>query len=460
MKRALVGALLTLWASAGATDPQSSDDTRTFSIEQARVLARQALYAGRFDLARDVAMVLVRTDPEDAYAYGVLAAAHSRLNDPKLARAAARLSYKYSETPEQKFGAARTAASVAFQQKRPTVSQGWLRLAATHADTDAQEKALAQDYGRVRAANPLRFNINMSLAPSDNVNNGTDNVLEVINGVPTLGVFRPSSRALDGIVGTFDVHLRYRVAQSEKSQTTATGRVYTRRVDLSDEAQASVPDLRNSDFGSTYAETGVEHTFALGQRGNFVTVGGAVGASWFGGDRSYDFAKLSLSRSLKMGDVGRLTLRGAAERRFSTRTNLRDLDVLTLGATYSHKLERGDRFSVGLTVQDIAGDFVNAAYQTASVRASYTFGKQLGPMEISTGLTMGYTDYDEYRLVRTVQGGRQDESLYGDVSLFFKDYDFAGFAPTIRVRTGRRTSNVNRFETDETTITLGIQSKF
>ncbi|APX11017.1 surface lipoprotein assembly modifier [Tateyamaria omphalii] len=460
MKRALIGALLTLWASAGSTDPQQSDDSQTFNIEQARVLARQALYAGRFDLARDVAMVLVRADPEDAYAYGVLAAAHSRLNDPKLARAAARLSYKYSETPTEKFGAARTAASVAFQQERPTLSQGWLRLAATHADTDAQEKALAQDYGRVRAANPLRFNINFSVAPSDNVNNGTDNVLEVINDVPTLGVFRPSSRALDGIVGTLDVQLQYRLAQGEKSRTTATGRLYTRRVDLSDEAQARVPDLRNSDFGSTYAETGVDHLFALGKPGNFVTVGGAIGASWSGDERSHDFAKLSLSRSLKVGDASRLTLRSGVERRFSTASNLRDLDVLTLGATYSHKLERGDRFSLGLTVQDIQGDFVNAAYQTASVRASYTFGKQLGPMEISTGLTVGYTDYEEYRLVRTVQGGRQDESLYGDVSLFFKDYDFAGFAPTIRLRTGRRTSNVNRFETDETTITLGIQSKF
>ena len=110
MKRALVGALLTLWASAGATDPQKPDDAQTFSLDEARVLARQALYAGRFDLARDVAMVLVRADPEDAYAYGVLAAAHSRLDDPKLARAAARLSYKYSETPAERFGAARTAA--------------------------------------------------------------------------------------------------------------------------------------------------------------------------------------------------------------------------------------------------------------------------------------------------------------------------------------------------------------
>ena len=65
-----------------------------------------------------------------------------------------------------------------------------------------------------------------------------------------------------------------------------------------------------------------------------------------------------------------------------------------------------------------------------------------------------------YTLVRPVEGGRQDQSIYGDISLFFADYDVAGFAPTLQVRTGQRSSNVNRFEISETTITLGIQSKF
>ncbi|WP_299769351.1 surface lipoprotein assembly modifier [uncultured Tateyamaria sp.] len=459
MKRALLAALLTLLASAGATDPKK-EDSQTFTVEQARVLARQALYAGRFDLARDVATVLVRTNPEDAYAYGILAAAQSRLKAHKQARSAARLSYKHSETPAQKFGAARTAASIAFQQERPTASQIWLRLAATHAENPKQEEVLSRDYAKVRRANPLRFNINLSVAPSDNVNNGTDNVLEVINDVPTLGVFNGSSRALPGTVGTLDVQLRYRIAQSKKSQTSVMGRLYTRRVDLSESAEDIAPNVKNSDFASTYVEAGIDHAFALGAPGNSLRLGGALGASWFGGDRSYDFLKLNLSRGLKLSPSSNLTLRTGAERRFSTRGTIRDTDVVTLGATVSHKLKRGDKVSVGLTVQDVTGDFVNADYQTASLRANYTFGKQLGPIQISTGLTFGYTDYEDYRLVRTVDGGRQDESLYGDVSLFFADYDFAGFAPTIRLRTGRRSSNVNRFEIDETTITLGIQSKF
>ncbi|MEP1356125.1 MAG: hypothetical protein ABJX32_07550 [Tateyamaria sp.] len=210
-----------VWLSLRTSNPWRG---ATFNLNQARSVARAALHAGEFELARQIAMGLLQADPEDPFAYAVLAAAHSRLNDPKLARAAARLSYRYSDSSAEKFGAARTAASVAAAQDRPTQSQAWLRIAATHADTPQQDKLVAREYARARAANPLRFDINFSIAPSDNVNSGTDNVLEVINGVPTLGFFRGSSRALSGTVAVFDARLRYRLRSNQASRTDATAR--------------------------------------------------------------------------------------------------------------------------------------------------------------------------------------------------------------------------------------------
>ena len=302
--------------------------------------------------------------------------------------------------------------------------------------------------------------VTFSIAPSDNVNSGTDNVLEVINGIPTSGFFQGSSRALPGTVATFDARLRYRLQAGQTSRTTATARLYTRQVALSSEAKAIAPRVSNSDFASTYGEVGIEHQFALGASGNSMTFGAALGTSWSGGDRSYDFAKLSVHRGLRLSEASRLQLSGIAERRASARSSLRDADVLTLAAKLGHKRADGDLLSLGLTVQDVSGQFVNAHYQTASLRAQYTFAKQLGPARITTGVTYGYTDYDIYQLVNPVVGGREDTSLYGDVSFFFADYDFAGFAPTVQVRTGQRKSNVNRLEISETTITIGIQSKF
>jgi hypothetical protein len=462
MTRGFLAALVAvaLWATAALPQANGADGRAAISLDQARQLARAALYAGDFDLARQIAMGLLEADEKDAYAYSVLAAAHARLNDPRLARAAIRLSYRYSDTSQARFAAARTAASIAYQQERPTVSQAWLRIAAAHSDTPEQKQVLASDYRNVRAANPLSFNIKTSLAPSDNVNNGTDNVLEVINGVPTFGLFNGSSRALSGTVAVFDARLRYRLAASKTTGTTATARIYTRRVDLSQSARALAPTVTNSDFASTFAEAGLEHRFAAGQQGNSVTVTGALGASWSGGDRSYDFTKLSAQRGIRLSPANRLSFSGTVERRFSTHSALRNVDVLTLGTQFSHKRDNGDRLNLGLTVQDVRGAFINAAHQTASVRASYAFGEQVGPVRITTGVTFGYTDYATYLLVNPVAGGRQDRSIYGDVSFFFADYDFAGFAPTLQLRTGTRTSNVNRFEIGETTVSLGIQSKF
>ncbi|WP_299623438.1 hypothetical protein [uncultured Tateyamaria sp.] len=460
MIRAALAVAVALWATAAVPQTQDQPERASISLDQARVLARQALHAGDFELARQIAMGLVQADETDAYAYGILAAAHSRMNNPKLARAAVRLSYRHGDSPGAKFGAARTAASIAYQQERPTLSQAWLRIAAAHADTDKQKNLLASDYRNVRAANPLSFNLTVSVAPSDNVNNGTDNVLEVINGTYTQGLFGGATRALSGVVGVVDARLRYRLARDKTSQTNATARIYTRQIDLSASAKAAAPFVSNSDFASTFAEAGLEHQFAAGKEGNSVTLSGAVGASWSGGSRSYDFGKLSVRRGIRLSPADRLSFSGTAEKRFSTRSSLRDVDVFTLGTHYSHRRDNGDRVNLGLTVQDVSGAFTNADYRTASVRASYAFGKQVGPVKITTGVTFGYTDYDTYVLVSPVAGGREDQSLYGDVSFFFADYDFAGFAPTVQVRTGRRSSNVNRFEIGETTISLGIQSKF
>ena len=50
--------------------------------------------------------------------------------------------------------------------------------------------------------------------------------------------------------------------------------------------------------------------------------------------------------------------------------------------------------------------------------------------------------------------------MTGDVTLFFEDYDYAGFAPTVRISAGRRSSNFSMFSSSEFSVSLGIRSKF
>ena len=447
---------------------QAQEQSSTFTLDQARDLAEKALRRGDLDTARTLAMGLVKADPKDAHAYAVLAAVHSKMNNPDLARAAARLSYKHSPSRTQSYHAAHTAGRIAYQQKRFNAAQFWLRRAATHADGDQKVSRLGQDYAHIKRANPLGFRLNLSLAPSDNVNNGSDATLLSVNGEPLLGPFGhlgTGSRALSGMVGTADLNLRYRLKSSSRGQTNITARLYTRQVALSSASEAAIANdpaatLSNSDLSSTSVEFGLSRAFSLKTKGNFATVTGTVGRAWSGGDARYNLARLQFSPNYALSKTTRLSLSASVEKRFSTETTDKDQVITQLRATLSHALGGGDKLSLGVNLQNVASAATNGAYHSGNVQATYSFGKKIGPMRLSTGVTLGQTNYNDYTIFGPVAGGRQDLSLYGDVTMMFTDYDYAGFAPTVRIRAGRKSSNISRFDTRELSVSLGIQSTF
>ena len=462
LPKSIAAAICTVCVALPIVLPAAANETSaTLTLDQARVIATNALRGGDPELARKLAMGLVQADDKDAYAYGILAAAHSQMKNPDLARAAARLSYQHATSPEQSYASARTASRVAYQQKRYNASQLWLRRAAFHAPTETKSKQLGRDYAQVRSSNPLNFRFNLSIAPSDNVNNGSDTTLDIINDVlQPKGVIGVGSRALSGTVETADLSVSYRLKRTRTSQTFAIARAYTRHVTLSQASRAAAPNVTNKDLSSTFAEVGLRHRFVLNKKGTLMTLRGSTGKAWSAGKSRYTFGKLQVSPTFRLSKKTTLSLTGSLEKRWSTVEKLKDQTVTQLRASLSHKLAKGNRITFGVNVLDMNSDAHNAAYRSGNLTLNYSFGKQIGPMKLSTGLTLGHTDYSVFRATIPVEGGRQDMSLYGDVTMVFTDYDIAGFAPTLRLRAGRKSSNVSRFETRETSISMGIQSKF
>ena len=445
----------------------ANETSETLTLDQARVVATNALRSGNPEVARTLAMGLVQADPEDAYAYALLAAAHSKMANPDLARAAARLSYKHAKSPEQSYASARTAGRIAFQQKRFNASQLWLRRAAVHAPNEAKSQQLAREYAQFRSVNPLNFKFNLSISPSDNVNNGSDATLFTINDEPPGGNIPlnigESSKALSGVVSTANLSVSYRLKRTRTTQTFAIARLYTRQVALSKAARAAAKTVTNDQLASTYAEFGLRHSFVLNQKGTLMTLHGSTGKAWSAGSARYTFGKLQVNPTFKLSKSTTLSLTGSVEQRWSTFSAINDQTVTQMRATLSHKLAKGDRISFGVNLLDMGSDARNGAYQSGNLTLNYSFAKQIGPMKLSTGVTFGHTDYSVYNVFSTtnpIPGGRQDLSLYGDVTMMFVDYDLAGFAPTVRLRAGRKSSNVSRFETREMSVSIGIQSKF
>lgn len=459
------GLVLALLAFALAALPLSAQPEPLvgLTLPQARLLARQALDNGDPGLAVRIGKGLLKADPKDPLAYYIIASGYAQLNDPVLARRAAGYAYRFSPPGPNRFEAAQLAARMAFDSGHYSLSQLWLRRTAIHAERDADVDRIARDYKLLRRINPWSLRLRADLRPSDNVNNGSDTSLNIIDGVPDGGTISASARALSGTIASLDVAPAYRLTAGARSATFLAARLYVERVALSESAKALAPRATGSDFASTYGELSLSHAIALGapDSGGSLRFGLALGESWYGGERSYRFARLEAERGWRLAGGADLVLRAAVETRDKARFRSDDADILGFGLAYGRTLPNGDEIDLTIALRDARAASVNGTYDSASMRLAYAPDQRVGPARLAIGLVVGTTRYDTFiaSLFRPPTQ-RTDTSLYGDVTLVFDRFDYAGFVPTLRLRTGQKTSNFSRFESRELSLSLGIGSRF
>ncbi|MCA0870106.1 hypothetical protein LCL97_04685 [Seohaeicola saemankumensis] len=443
---------------------RAGDDDVALTLGEARQIAVHALQNGNPGLAAQLARGLLKANPDDGFAYYIIASAEAQQNRPTASRKAASKAFRHAAKPVDKFSAAQLAARMAYTEERYSLSQFWLRRSAIHAPDEKAEQVVARDYTTLRRINPWAFRVQADLRPSSNVNKGSDTALQIIDGVPVTGMLSGNAQALSGLIGTLDLFASYRLNRGERSATSLSGRLYIQRVALSDDAKAQAPMATNSDYASTYGELALRHGFLAGKPGSGGTgaVELAYGESWNRTARSFSFVRLSGDRGWRLGSGATLKIDALYEDRFDARVSVNDARVLGFGGQYRQPLANGDRLTFSMALRDSDAKHDNGTYQSASVRASYDFGKPVGPMRLRAGLTLGYTDYPVFRSAGflTVPGGRQDSSVYGDVSMFFHEMDYAGFAPMLRLRAGKKSSNDSRYSMREMSLSLGIESKF
>jgi hypothetical protein len=446
-------------AVAGGQNAPAARDLE-LTLPQARDMAARAVAAGQPALARQLALGLLSADPRSSYAHFVLANAQGQMGQPTPARRSAARAYRYADTSLHRFEAAEMAARLSYAEERPTLTQLWLRRAVQNAPDKQIEAQLGRDYARVRALNPLSFSLRGAVRPSNNVNNGADTAVQIIDGLPFTGILSGSAQALSGVIGSVDAKVGYKLRTTDTALTRISARLYVQRVALDSGSKAKAPGIRNGDLGSTFGEVALTHLFAVGKDGDSAELEAAAGQYWAGGSEYYTFARLGAEQRWLLNDATRLTLGATVEQRASAVSDRLDSTSVDLQVGAQHKLANGDGLSLLINLRATDGDFVNIRTNSAALRASYSFGEKIGPAQVSAGLVLGYADYPDYVALLAVPGGRQDRSAYGDVNLFFPDMDYAGFAPTLRMRAGRKFSNVSRFETRELSVSLGIESKF
>ncbi|MCB1343421.1 MAG: hypothetical protein KDK24_20625 [Pseudooceanicola sp.] len=430
----------------------------SLSLPQARALAEAALARQDYALAVRMGQGLLEANRRDTGAWYLVAAAQAGQGNPRAARAAVTRAYRFAQTPGDKTRAAELAARFAVREGRPTMAQAWLRRAAIHIDTPEQEARLAADYRALRRINPWSFALRTDVRPSNNVNGGSSAVYNVIDDVIAPD-FPLATQALEGTVASVDARVGYRLRASASSATTLGGRLYVQRVKLAGSARAVNPLARDSDYGATWGEISLHHGFQV--QGGTAAVELTLGESWYGDLRNFRSAELAGERNWRIGTASSLQLNARVERRFDARSTVNEATGLGVGAFYSHRFADDGRFGLSLALRDTRAESINGTYSSASLRASYAFGRKIGPARLTLALGAEMADYPLFRLSGAIPATRrEDVAHYGEVSLFFPDFDYAGFAPTLSLRAGERSSNFSQYTNREVSVALGVQSKF
>lgn len=457
--------------STGAGQAQSPDTPQaevTMTLDQARGVAVAALDQGNPTLALQIGYGLLEADPEDAFAHFLIASAFRQQGRPSDAHRAASLAYRHADSTTEKFQASQLAARISVEEQRYTRAQVWLRRSLIHTPDPAFLPRIEEDYRKVRALDPLQLRFSFSVAPSSNVNNGSDSPYALIEGVPVIGIFDGLSQALSGVTGAADLALGYRIHSTQNGETRALARLYTSRVWLDDSSldlANSFPgaDVSNGDFTYSSVEAGLRHSFRAGglQDGAIVSTDLIAGRSWYGGDAYQQFGRLGVTGNLALSDATRLSIGTDIEHRsFDTSTN-RPIDSLSLRGTLSHLLGNGDQVSMSLSWRDSDSDSRNFVSTRTAAYIQYSMAEPIGPARLSFALGTAASDFPDYAVgFIVVPGGRQDETVFGSVEMLFEAFDYAGFVPSMTVKAQKTRSNVSRFEASEVAVSFGIRSRF
>lgn len=448
-------------AAAGDPAPKPAGPPTAVSAETARRIGVQAMAENRPDIALAFAAALIRADPKDPFAHYLQAQALRKLKRLPEAQTAARTAFRQGESREQRFQAARLTALVAYDRQRFGAAQWWLRRAAQAAPEAERRARSIAEFGAVRAQNPLAIDLRFSLVPSDNVNNGSSGAFNTIDGVPYVGTLSPDAQALSGVIAEVGGTLTYRLRQSGSSATFLGAKANIRAVALSPAAKAQLGTTPAPDLGSQRLELSLSHRIAPEGSPARLTFAATLGRLWQTGVEPQDLRRLTASYTRTLAPRTLLDFGLSLEQRERTEGRPRGDGVYSFQLTATHRLPKAGLLTGALFLSRYDTPLDGRSSTTLGARIAFAPAQDLGPARLSLNFGLQRAEFNGYALAGIlVPGGRADTMGYGELQVWFPKMQYMGFAPELSLRHQTTGSNVSRFETSETSVTLGIRSTF
>jgi tetratricopeptide (TPR) repeat protein len=444
--------LVGLIALCGVLWPAMPQAQTTFTPDEARLKAAQLLSSGQPEAARDILVVLVERDPEDAASQILLAQAHRRSGELKQSLTASRAAWRHADQDFEKYAAALARAQALSQSDRKSEAQLWLRRAAHVAPNDALRAKAVRDYRFVQRTNPISVNLRFGLTPSDNVNNAPRDNTVVLGGL----VFVDDSAVpLSGIEAEFGADLRYNFNISQtRRDFVAVSWEHTRIKITDDNVPASVDE---DGFNYSKLEASVGRDLQSGRDKPRHTVALSLGRIWSGGSHLSDEARLRYSQSHAFSGSRFLTVQGSVGYADRKDKDIRSGTTMSLNASWSVPVVKDSRLSLSAGVSRTDTDSASLTHTELIYGATYTLGQPVVGAVTSLSVFANARRYDD-----AVFGAdpRDDDGYVFSSSLLFKDFDTHGFAPKVTLSLRRTNSNIARFETENIGVSIGFQSVF
>lgn len=423
-------------------------------IPTAKRLALVLVNRGQPAAGRQILLELAARHPDDAEILITLSRAERNLGNYSAAIARGRAAYRAAGTPALRYLAARVTAEALASDDKHTRAQFWLRRAGQNAPDARVEAAIRRDYRYVRSRNPLSFSFGGSIVPTDNANDAPTSNEIVIGGL----VFTdPTAQPIPGVEFNLSAAASYRLPATETRQMQITFSYDARRVRLGAEAATIDPTLQDEDFSFSRVTLGWSGRFRqVGQPGVW-DISARVFADWNAQARSQNGQALSVGYGFPIADDQQLRIGGEVERLDRLDRPIRSSTTYRLTADWSRALANRDRLSLHLAFSDSQSDSFAVAHDAAQIRVGYHLAKPV--MGAQLGLSAGYRRalFDE-----PLYGPepRRDDAISLSASATFADWDVYGFAPVLELRHERVRSNVSRFDTSSTLLSLSFRSTY
>jgi hypothetical protein len=431
----------------------------------AQIAALAAASEGRPQEALALARALLLENPGDAFAHYVIGTVMLWQGQSAEAMQAGARAFHAAGSKVQRHESARLVASAAMQAEKPLLARYWLRHAASTAPDALRRAGAERALAQLRAATPWSAGLRFGIQPSSNVNAGASSRLNVIEGVPLVGVLSDAALALPGLVGTLEARLGYRLRADADSQTELSARLYLRAVELSGTPTTTTmgpsgamveTEIANSSLAAGSAELGLRHSFAASGNAR-IGLDLGLGRAWSAGAFAYDYLRLGADR----GPVAAGVFYGAGWEWRSAADPRRDQTIATLRGGWRGAFANGDRLVLSLGLRHVASESVNARGSSVSAELSYQPARQIGPAAVTANFGLSYADYPDYTLgFLAVPGGRQETLGFAELELWLPDKSYAGFSPQIKLRALETRSNVSSFARRELSLSIGFRSNF